>query len=332
MSSPRLSFLIVNYNGGPLLSDALAAIERQTFTDYEVLVVDNGSGDRSWELPCFERDRWFLERLSQNTGFAEANNSAFRRSRGSIIALINNDVMLDPRWAERVVEAFADPEVSSVACRLFQMRNPGSLDSAGFGAYTCCSTTVWRDLPANHFASKVHRPLGPIASASAYRRTALEKVGLFHQEYFAYYEDTDLAMRLVLFGFNCRYVNDAVGYHLGSATGKQYSDFHRFHLRRNIEFVYWVNMVGGLAWRHLPSHVAYEMLAFVGMFVRGQGKVFWKAKREAIKMLPWIRHQRKVLRDRLQAESGIAAAKRRLAGPLKSFWLTLVRVGNRDRL
>ncbi len=186
MPNPLLSFLIVNYNGGPLLSDALGSISRQSFKDYEVIVVDNGSIDRSWDLPFFERKGWSLERLERNTGFAEANNIALARSHGSLIALINNDVVLDPAWAEKVARSFDDPQVGGVACRLLQMRNPGFLDSAGFDAFTCCTTESWRELPASCFDHREHQPFGPVASAAAYRRAALDRVGMFHREYFAY--------------------------------------------------------------------------------------------------------------------------------------------------
>lgn len=320
MPCPRLSFLLVNFNGGPLLSDALGSISRQTFTDYEVIVIDNGSIDRSWDIPFFGRPGWVLERLDRNAGFSEANNLAYARSRGPIIALINNDVVLDPHWAERIIQAFETPQVAAVACRLVQTRNPGFLDSAGFDTFTCCTTEGWRELPAGFFAGKRHEPFGPVASAAAYRREAIEKVGLFHPEYFAYYEDTDLAMRLALFGFQCRYLDDAIAYHLGSATGKQYSNFHRYHLRRNVEFLYWVNMVGTLALANLPSHFLYELFAFLGMLFRAQGAVFWRAKRDALKMIPWIRRERKRLRARLKESVGISQSKQNLAAGLKSFW------------
>ncbi len=328
MPPPRISYLLVNYNGGPLLSEALESINRQTVNDHEVIVIDNGSQDRSWDLAFFDRPGWQLERLNRNAGFSEANNIAFERSRGSIVALVNNDVILDPSWAERVLEAFEDPEVSAIGCRLLQTRNPGFLDSAGFNAYTCCTTEGWRDLPANHFNGRTHEPFGPVASAAAYRRLAIERAGLFHTEYFAYYEDTDLAMRLTLFGLRSRYLNEAVGYHLGSATGKQFSDFHRYHLRRNVELLYWVNMVGSLVWRHLASHLVYEAFAFVGMLFRGQGMVFLKAKRDALRMIPWIRRQRRLLRERLQTSVGLLRARRNLQARLKPFSRAVLRGEN----
>jgi glycosyltransferase involved in cell wall biosynthesis len=200
MPTPRLSFIVLNLNGGPLLREALQSIERQTFTDYEVLVVDNGSYDRSWDLQCLARPGWYLLRLETNRGFSEGNNIAFARATGAVIALINNDVILDPDWAARIMDAFADPQVAFAACRLVQRRHPERLDSAGFDLYACITTKVWMGKPAETFTDRNHDPFGPVAAAAAYRRSALEETGLFHPEYFAYYEDTDLAIRLVLFG------------------------------------------------------------------------------------------------------------------------------------
>lgn len=312
MSNPKLSFLVVNFNGGPLLREALESIERQTFTDYEVIVVDNGSADNSWGVPMFSRENWSLIRLDRNSGFSEGNNIAFQRSRGAVIALINNDVVLDPEWAGHVVAAFDDPEIGSVATRLLQKSDPSRLDSAGFDVYSCGTTMGWGGLPANALDGKLHQPFGAVAAAAAYRRSALEKTGLFHPEYFAYYEDTDLGMRLSLFGYGCRYLDAACGTHRGSATGRLFSDFHRFHLRRNIEYLFWVNMIGRLAWKYLPGHALYELLAWLGMVARRQGLVFWKAKLAAVRKLAWIVRERRALRSALEKSLGATKAQRNL--------------------
>ena len=331
MPTPRLSFIVLNLNGGPLLREALQSIERQTFTDYEVLVVDNGSHDRSWDLPCFARPGWYLLRLETNRGFSEGNNIAFARATGAVIALVNNDVVLDSNWAARVMDAFADPQVAFAACRLVQRRHPERLDSAGFDLYACITTKVWMGKPAERFTDRDHDPFGPVAAAAAYRRSALEETGLFHPEYFAYYEDTDLSMRLVLFGHRGRYVDAARAQHWGSGTGKALSDFQRYHLRRNVEFVYWVDMVGYLALKHAFGHVVYETLAGLGMLFKGQGRVFLLAKLDALRMAGWIFRERRALRRRLADRVGLRAAQRRLESRLRPFWEVLCREENRTK-
>lgn len=332
MTSPALTYIVVNLNGGPLLAEALESIARQTLADHEVIVVDNGSTDRSWDLPVFRRPGWRLERLDRNVGFAEANNLAAGFARGALLALVNNDVTLACDWAEKVIAAFADPDVAAVATRLLQKRDPSRLDSAGFDAFTCGATTSWRDEPANRFHGRDHEPFGPVASAAAYRRTAFETVGGFHAEYFAYYEDTDLAMRLRLHGLRTRYLEDAVGHHLGSATGSAQSDFQRYHLRRNIELLYWTNMVGALALKHLPAHLVYEAAVFAAMAARGQAGVFLKAKRDAVRMAGWIWKARRALRERLRADGALRDARARLESGVKPTWEALGRAGNLEKI
>jgi len=309
----KVSFLIVNWNSGDLLRTCLASLDRQTFRDFEVVVVDNGSQDGSCDVPSLDAPGRHVIRAKTNLGFSEANNEAFRQSTGAYIVLLNNDVTLEPDWTERVVRHLdAHPGTASVACRLMQQHEPRRLDSAGFAWYTCGTVFAWYGWPAGAPAQTGHRILGPVAAAAAYRRTALEQTGLFHPAFFAYYEDTDLAARLALWGHRCDYLPDAVGHHLGSATGRRHSDFHRYHLRRNIEFVYWLNMQGGLAWSCLLPHLAYEALAFAGMLWRGQGRVFLRAKRDAWRQRAWLRSERRRLREALDRSLGLAQAVRNL--------------------
>ena len=316
--SPALSILIVNYNGGALLAECLDTIARQTCRDFEVIVVDNGSVDGSSQLPHFRAHDWTLIPLSTNLGFAEANNRAFSASKGRYVALVNNDVTLEPDWVAHVIAHFDHhPDTGSIATRLLQKRNPDRLDSAGFDYHACGTTTTWYGLPADHFASRHHRPVGAVASASAYRRSALDATGLFRTEFFAYYEDTDLALRLNLFGYDCDYLDQAVGYHVGSATGRRHSDFHRFQLRRNAEYVFWINLVGSLAARHFLSHFLYEMLAFAGMLARRQGGVFIRAKGAAFRERRWIRQRRSELSRALESAGGVRQAMIRLDAALK---------------
>jgi GT2 family glycosyltransferase len=316
---PGVSFIVVNRDGGPLLADCLDSILHQTLDDFEVIVVDNGSTDGSWRAAEIPDPRFHLLRFDQNLGFAEANNRAIGQSRGRYVALVNNDATLSPGWAAAMVGALdADPHAGVAAGRTVQMRHPGRLDSAGFAFYSCVSCQAWKGLPADAFASGDHRPFGAVASAAVYRRAALDEVGLFHPEYFSYYEDTDLAVRLVLFGYDTAYVDGARARHLGSHTGKERSDFHVYHLRRNAEFVFWVDMVGSLAWRHLPFHLAHEGLAFLRAVYDGQAGVVLRAKLSACRHAGFILRERRNLHRTLRRRDGVRAARRRLAATMIS--------------
>ncbi len=316
-----------------MLSECLEAIRRQTYRSFEVIVVDNGSSDHSWDLPCFDNEQWRLLRLGHNSGFSYANNLAFAESKGEFIALINNDVVLSPEWAANILrEIEVDVMTGSAACLLLQRRHPDVIDSAGCSYHSCGAVTSWFGYHLDGFDFSNHKPFGAVASAALYRRTALEKAGLFHDRYFAYYEDTDLAVRLVLHGYGCAFARDATGLHYGSATGVSRSRFQIYHLRRNVEFLYWVDMAGGMAFRFLFPHLLYESLAFIGAIKNGRTSAFISAKLSFLQSLRWVVRERRKLRLSLIASGGIALAKHRLHAQMAP-WMTVMRtrISGRER-
>jgi len=102
----KASVIIANWNGRRLLGECLEALKRQTFRDFEVIVVDNGSTDGSVD---FLRENYsdFVIVLPQekNLGFGAANNIGIRKAEGKYIALLNNDAVPDERWLEELVNA-----------------------------------------------------------------------------------------------------------------------------------------------------------------------------------------------------------------------------------
>ncbi len=312
-SEPTVSFVVVNYNGGELLAACLASIRAQTLSDHEVIVVDNGSTDGS-ERGAAEIDpRIRLLRYEENLGFAEGSNRGIRECRGRYVALVNNDAVLESDWATLLVAALeADASRGAAAGRVLRMHEPERLDCAGFEFYSCVSSFDYGDWPADALASVNHRPFGAVAAAAMYRRAALDRVGLFHPEYFCYYEDTDLAVRLVLFGYDTVYVDEAVARHVGSATRGLRSDFHVYHLRRNAEYLFWIDMVGVLTLTQLPYHVVFEVGALAAAARRGQAMVVLRAKRDALKRLPFMWRARRCLARKLKAEGGLGPARHRL--------------------
>jgi GT2 family glycosyltransferase len=303
-----VSFLIANWNSGRLLHECSQSLLGQTHVEFEVIIVDNGSTDGSEEIEALADRRFTLIKLPTNVGFSEANNIAYKQSRGEIVVLINNDVELDSHWTTKVLQAISSqPGIGSVACQLRQKEKPALLDSAGFSLYTCGSVFSWYNWHPDSVDHAKYKLFGPVAAAAAYRRSALDEVGLFSPEYFAYYEDTDLAFRLNLAGYKCVYSKEARGTHRGSATGKRASDFQRFQLRRNIEYLFFSNMQGWLFWRCLPAHLSYEAAALLGMAAQGQIGVWFKAKTAAWQMRRWISLRRQATRALLEKEGNISA-------------------------
>jgi GT2 family glycosyltransferase len=112
---PLVSVVIVNFNGERYLENLLTSLERQSYPDFEILLVDNASTDGS--VPLVERDfpGVRLIRAKGNLGFAEGNNVGIRASRGDFIALINNDTVVEDAWLATLVEdALSSTDIGAV--------------------------------------------------------------------------------------------------------------------------------------------------------------------------------------------------------------------------
>lgn len=229
----RASVIIPTWNGAGLLEEALRSLGRQTFREFEIIVVDNGSSDGTAAM--LERDfpHALLIRFEVNRGFAAAVNMGIRSAAGDVVVLMNNDVEADPGWLAALVETLdRNPEVGSCASRMLVHAEPSRIDSVGdrFGFFAYSIGHGATDGPDFDDPREV---LSACAGAAAYRREALEEVGLFDERFFAYLEDIDLGIRLQLRGWRCRYVQGAVAFHHGSATAQRMPQLKLYLLMRN---------------------------------------------------------------------------------------------------
>ena len=116
---PLVSVVVVNFNGKKFLDGCLSSLERQTFRDFEVILVDNGSSDGSAE---FVRDRYpsvVLVETGKNLGFAGGTNAGIRVAQGEFIFTLNNDTVADPHLLEEIVQPIlADPGVGMCGAKM----------------------------------------------------------------------------------------------------------------------------------------------------------------------------------------------------------------------
>jgi GT2 family glycosyltransferase len=233
--------------------------------------------------------------------------------------LLNPDAFADPGWLEALVAAAErEPTVVAFASQMRLVDNPKLLDGAGDSYHV--SGRAWRN---GHRTSSEAWPSGdvevfaPCAAAALYRREAFDEVGGFDEQFFCYFEDVDLGFRLRLRGYRCVYVHSAVVFHVGSALSGYRSDFAVYHGERNAVWTFFKNMPTGLLWRYLPQHVILNIASLLYYPFRGQGRVVWKAKVDALRGLgPVLRRRRLVQRTRRADSSSLRRAMhRRIAAP-----------------
>jgi GT2 family glycosyltransferase len=294
--------VIVNYNGGALLTRAVDAMRQQDFSNYRLVVVDNASTDDSIAQMQSGHPGTEVLHPGKNLGFAAANNLAVRTYLNSRwIALLNPDAFPEPAWLRTLVNAArSNPDVAAFASRTVDARNRLILDGAG-DAYHW-SGRYWRrgyGLPGAGRYLCPEEIFSACAAAALYTRRAWEDMGGLDEDFFCYGEDVDLGFRLQLAGHRCLYVPGAVAYHQGSALTGERSAFSTYHGQRNLVWVYFKNMPPLLFWPLLPYHLVLNLAALISCVLRGQGRVAFKAKFDALRGLTrtW-RKRRSIQRTR----------------------------------
>jgi GT2 family glycosyltransferase len=230
-----ISVVIPNWNGAEHLEACLPALHKQTFADFEVIVVDNGSDDDSVSLIKSNYPSVTIIELAENTGFAAACNQGIRAARGEYIALLNNDTEVDPGWLEALHHAAAqDDRIGMVASKILLNLDTREIDSVGMLVY---ADGIGRQRGRGRIDDgrfdEAEEILYPSACAAMYKREMFEDIGLFDEDFFLYCEDTDLGLRGRRAGWKAVFAPKAVVLHKYSMTGGGYSLFKAMHVERN---------------------------------------------------------------------------------------------------
>ena len=287
-----ISVIVLNYNGKGFLDGCLSSLASQTYSDFEVIVVDNGSRDGSPEY-IEENYPWVrLAKNDENLGFAGGTNVGIRAAKGEFIITLNNDSRADSRFIEELIKPMADPEVGVCAAKM--LFPDGRINSAGI----CISRSgaAWdRGMfePDRGQYEFVEEVFGACAGAALYRREMLDEIGLFDEDFFLYLEDVDLAFRARLAGWKCLYVPGARVIHHHGGTAGVGSDLAVYYGNRNIVWYPIKDFPFRLLITSLPFIVARNLAVIPYYALRGQGGVILKSKLDALKGVVKMMEKRK---------------------------------------
>ncbi len=231
-------------------------------TPFEIIVVDNGSTDGSRE---------FLEQLStksyqlkaifndRNFGFAKAVNQGIEAAKNDWVVVMNNDLKIDKNWFEEIFNKIQKLEnlKTQIGCIFGKVLNWEGTEVESTGLEFWLKGKAFNrgnGEPAD--TNKYDSPefiFGASASIAAYYKPALEEVGSFDNDFFAYEEDVDLALRLHSAGWKTYYVPTAVSYHIGGKTSRQMGNFRNRMDAKNWWFIIIKNYPLNLIIKHGPE-------------------------------------------------------------------------------
>lgn len=292
--------IVIVYRSNPTaLLRCIRGLEQQSVPPQRVIIVDNSE---EADLKTMDLGNAEVLRCSGNIGFAAGNNLAIANSDHEFIALLNPDAFPESSWLEDLLKAAKEtPQCAAFGSVQLLDETPEILDGIGdsyhlSGVFRREGHSRRRD---EYGGLQPREIFSPCAAAALYRRDALEAVGGFDEDFFCYGEDVDLGFRLRLAGWKSMLAPDAVVRHVGSASsGGQRSEFASYHGHRNMVWVYVKNMPGFLFWLFLPLHIFANLASVIVLTFRGQGRVAWRAKHDAIKGLPKMWKKRKAIHSK----------------------------------
>jgi GT2 family glycosyltransferase len=295
--NPLISIIIVNFNGLRFLDPCLSSISRQSYKKYEIIFVDNGSSDSSLNFIKEHYPEVITLVSEKNLGFAGGTNAGIHMSKGDFILTLNNDTVLDPFFLEEIQKPMntypdvgmcgskillPDGRINSTAICIFRSgaawdRGIGELD---IGQYDC-----------------LEKIFGPSAGAALYRRTMMDEIGLFDEDFFLFMEDVDLAFRAQLAGWTCMYVPSAKVIHTFGGTTGIGSNLSVYYGSRNLLWYIVKNYPVKILMKSLPWIIGRNCAEIPYYMMKGKGGVILRAKFDSAKgIYRMIKKRKKIIR------------------------------------
>jgi GT2 family glycosyltransferase len=308
MTYPKVSIIILNWNGLKDTIDCLESLKKITYPNYEVIVVDNGSKGNDANI-LEEKYKGYIKviRNKENLGFAEGNNVAIREvlkeGKSEYILTLNNDTTVDPNFLDELIKcAQKHPEVGSIQAKMIFSWNPQFIDSAGH-LYSknsfCFNRGAYESVEKYNEEDEI---ISCCAGACLYKKEALEDVKIdneyFDKDFFASYEDVDLGFRLQWAGWKSWYCPKAIVYHKRGATTGIRSPFIIYHSARNQVWTFFKNFPNSFLLKNFLWFAIAEITQ-IGLNLLRKRPVILKAKFDAYRNLEKIWRKKKQIKKRV---------------------------------
>lgn len=274
-----VTVVIPNWNGADNLTRVLDSLRNQSHPIAEIIIIDNGSTDRS--IAVAEQAGARVIALDSNRGFAHAVNRGIDEATGDWIAILNNDVELTPIWLTTLIGEAEAREAWFATGKLLALR--GEID----GTYDaiCRGACSWRCGSGRADGPQWNQPRTiqfPPFTAAVFRAELFKRIGKLDEDYGSYLEDVDFGLRCALSGLSGVYVPTALGHHQGSATlGRWHSESVRQIARNQLLLIakhYPRNWIARYGWPVLIAQALWGVVALR----HGAGLAFLKGKLEGL--------------------------------------------------
>lgn len=271
---PQVTIVVVTFNSRQYLAECLESVRRQTFKNWELIVIDNASTDDTIDLLRTIGNGRVIHNPN-NTGFCAAQNQGIRSGSGEWVLALNPDVFLAPDFIEKLLAATPEFEGTGVLCGKLLRWQP---QSARPFSEVIDSTGIYFRPDLRHLDRGAGEPdsgqydrleyvFGASGAAALFRRSMIDDISIagefFDQDFFAYREDADIAWRAQIMGWNCLYVPQACAWHVRRVTPERRKELPaeiNWHSVKNRFLMRMNNSGGRLLLSFAPQMVARDLL------------------------------------------------------------------------
>ena len=293
-----VSIIVLNYNAGELLLNCINSLKKSTYTNLEIIVVDNISSDGS-QKKCKEKfPEIKLIQNNENLGYCEGNNIGIREAKGEFIVILNPDAIVDSNWLDELIlgyETFGDgiyqPKFLTIDNTKIIQSTGNMIQLFGFG---------YSRNKGDFDDGQSNKPeIINYASGTCLFTTKkiFQKLELFDAFLFAYHDDLDLCWRASLQGINSYYIPKSIVYHPIEGFSFKWSNFKFYLLERNRQYCLLTHYSRKTFFKILPSLIIIDLAVSIFYLKNGIFIQKCKATLNIIKNLGKINRRYKEIQD-----------------------------------
>lgn len=299
MRKPFVSIIIVNWNGIRFLKDCLKSLSETSYREKEILFVDNASFDDSVSYVRKNFPNINVIQNKKNLGFAGGHEVAFKKSKGQAILILNTDTIVEKNLVDALIKKlYENDAIGAAQPKIVIYPQKNLIDS--IGSFFLMSGDLY------HYGREkdprlpiYNRPMDIFSAKGAcilFKKEVLAKTGFFDKDYFAYFEETDLCMRIWLAGYRVVYTPETVVYHKGGASAKRVvPSYIQFHSYKNGICTYLKNLSFKYLCKVLPVMIGLYMGGSIFYTIKGKPRIAWAIQ----KAIGWnLLHLRETLKKR----------------------------------
>lgn len=274
MKNVLVSVIIVNWNGRGIIDDCLSSLSSQSYKNLEILFVDNASTDNSVSFVKKKYPEIKIITNDTNLGYAGGHEVALKYISGEAILLLNTDTIFDKSLIEKLIKTlYSGKSIGLVQPKILMYPQKNLIDS--IGAFFITTGDLYHIGREKSSDSALYNKQMDIFTAKGVcmliKKEVISQTGLFDKSFFAYFEETDLCMRIWLAGYRVVYTPSAAIYHKGGGTSHKINwSYILFHSQKNRIATYLKNFSIHYLIRVLPVTILLYQCVFVLYFLTGK--------------------------------------------------------------